>query len=155
MLTLSHTSGVNTSGGENKNSGDSSQGETDMRKAKRKRLSSKCQKSKTHVREIAKHRQPPEEGELSLCGGSDLDDQFDRLVNTPHIANRKGGRINEKGEDSDEDDLIKDIENDFNLVEQTGEPTGSNLDKIINNIICALINKNLLKNWKASPDLKI
>ena len=36
-----HTSRANVSGKENKNS-DSSQGETDMRKAKRKRLSSKC-----------------------------------------------------------------------------------------------------------------
>ena len=44
-----HTSRANASGEENRSS-DSSQGETDMRKAKRKHLSSKCQKSKTHKR---------------------------------------------------------------------------------------------------------
>ena len=40
---------------------ESSQGETDMRKTKRKHLSSKCQKSKTHVRETGEHHQPPGE----------------------------------------------------------------------------------------------
>ena len=68
---------------------------------------------------------------MSLYGGSDLDDQIDRLVDTPHTAKAKGGCINVEGEDSDQDDLIKDIENDFNSVEQTGEPIGSNLAKII------------------------
>ena len=123
-----------------------------MRKAKRKRLSSKCQKSKTHVRSTGENRQPPEEDEFSLYGGSDLDDQIDRLVDTPHIANAKGGRINEEGKDSDEDDLIKDIENDFNSVEQTGEPIGSNLAKIINNVICTPINKEkLVKKLERHP----
>ena len=32
----------------------------------------------------------PVEDELSLYGGSDLDDQIDRLVDTPYIANAKG-----------------------------------------------------------------
>ena len=112
-----------------------------MWKAKRKRLSSKFEKSKTHVRDTDENSQPPEEDELSLCGLSDLDDQIDRLVDTPHISNGKGGRINEEGEDSDEDDLVKDIENDFNSVEQSGEPIGSNLTKIINNVIRAPMNK--------------
>ena len=76
-----HTSVANTNGEENKNIG--SQGETDMRKAKRKRLSSKCQKNKTQVRDKCEHCQPPEEDELSLYGGSDLDDQIDRLADTP------------------------------------------------------------------------
>ena len=61
-----------------------------MRKAKRKRLSSKCQKSKTHVRETGEHPQPAEEDELSLYGGSDLDDQIEKLADTLHIANAKG-----------------------------------------------------------------
>ena len=115
-----------------------------MWKAKRKRLSSKFEKSKTHVRDTGENSQPPEEDELSLCGLSDLDDQIDRLVDTPHISNGKGGRINEEGEDSDEDDLVKDIENDFNSVEQSGEPIGSNLTKIINNVIRAPMNKEKL-----------
>ena len=94
-----------------------------------------------HVRDIGENHQPPEEDELSLYGGSDLDDQIDRLVDTPYIANAKGGCINEEGKDSDDDDLIKDIENDFNWVEQTGEPIGSNLAKIIS-VICTPINKD-------------
>ena len=78
------------------------------------------------------------------------------LLDNPHIANAKGHRINKEGEDSGEDDLIKDIENDFNSVEQTGEPMDSNWAKIINNVICTpIIKKNLLKNWKTTPDLII
>ena len=87
---------------------------------------------KVYIRDTGKHRQPPKEDDLSLYDWSDLDDQIERLVNTTHIACAKGGRNNEEGEDSDEDDLIKDIENDFDSVEQTEEPIGSNLDKIIN-----------------------
>ena len=102
-----------------------------MRRAKGKRLSSKCQKSRTHLRDPGENHQQPEEDELSLYGGSDLDDQIDRLVDTLYYSHcqRKGGRISEKGEESDDDDLIKDIENGFNLAEQTGEPIGSNLAK--------------------------
>ena len=69
-----------------------------MRKAKRKRLSSKSQKSNTHVRDTCEICPPPEEDELFLYGRSDLDNQIDRLVDTPHIANAKGGCINEEGE---------------------------------------------------------
>ena len=50
-----HTSKAIASGEEDINS-DGSQGETDTRKAKRKHLSSKCQKSKTHVRDIGENR---------------------------------------------------------------------------------------------------
>ena len=127
-----NTSKANASGEEDRNS-DSGQAETDMRKAKRKCLSSNFQKSISHIRDTGKHRQPPEEDDLSLYGWSDLDDQIERLVNTTHIACAKGDGNNEEGEDSDEDDLIKDVENDFDSVEQTKEPIGSNLDKIINN----------------------
>ena len=63
-----------------------------MRKAKRKRLSSKCQKSRTHLRGPGENHQQPEEDELSLYGGSDLDDQIDRLVDTLYYSHcqRKG-----------------------------------------------------------------
>ena len=54
-----HSSKANACGVDNRNS-DCSQGDTDMRKAKRKCLSSKCQKSKTHVRDTGEHRQPPQ-----------------------------------------------------------------------------------------------
>ena len=140
-----HTWRVNTSGEEDKNS-DSGQGETDIRKAKRKRLSSKCQKSKTDVRDADEHRPPPEEDELSLYDGSDLDDQIEKLIDTSHIANAKEVRINE------EDDHIKDIENDLNSVEQTEELIGSNLAKIINNVICTPVNtQKLVKKLKSLP----
>ena len=56
-----HTSRTNASGEEDINS-DSSQGEIDMRKTKRKRHSSKCQKSKTHVRDVGEKHQPPSGG---------------------------------------------------------------------------------------------
>ena len=142
-----HTWRVNTSGEEDKNS-DSGQGETDIRK----RLSSTCQKSKTDVRDTDEHRPPPEEDELSLYDGSDLDDQIEKLIDTSHIANAKEVLINEEDEDSDEDDLIKDIENDLKSVEQTEEPIGSNLAKIINNVIRTPVNTDqLVKKLKSLP----
>ena len=55
-----HTSRANASGEENRRS-DSSQSETDMRKAKRKHFSFKCQKGKTYITDTDKHCQPPEE----------------------------------------------------------------------------------------------
>ena len=66
---------------------------------------------------------------------------------------RLGGCNNEEGEDSDKDDLIKDIENDFNSVGQIVESIGINLAKIIKNVICTSINNEKLV--KATPDLKI
>ena len=62
-----------------------------MRKSKRKRLSSKCQKSKKHITETGVSCQPPEEGELSLYGESEFDGQIKKLVDTPHTANAKRG----------------------------------------------------------------
>ena len=88
---------------------------------------------------------------MSLYGGSDLDDQIDRLFDTPHIASVKSGCINEEGEDRGEDDLIKDIENDFNSVEQTGEPIGSNLAKIINVIHTPINKEKLAKKLGSHP----
>ena len=89
---------------------------------------------------------------MSLYGGSDLDNQIGRLVDTPHIASANRGRIKEEGEDGDEDNLIKDIEDDFNLVEQTGEPIRSNLAKITNSVICTPVNKEkLVKKLESHP----
>ena len=76
---------------------------------------------------------------MSLNGGCNLYDQIERLFDTPHIVSAKGSS-NEEGEESDENDFIKDTENDFNLVEQTGEPISGNLAKIIKNVICFPIN---------------
>ena len=105
-------------------------------------------------KETGESCQPPEKKELSLHGGCDLDDQIERLVNTLHIANAKGDS-NEQGEESNEDDLIKDIEYDFSSVEQTGEPIGSNLAKIINNVIHIPISKEkLVKKLESHPRLE-
>ena len=84
-----HTSRANASGEEDIDS-DSSQGKLNMRKAKRKCLSSKCQKSKTHVRETGESHQPLEVDEISLYGGSYLDDHMKRLADTPHLPIKVG-----------------------------------------------------------------
>ena len=57
--------------------------------------------------------------------------------------NCKGASNKESGE-RDENDLIKDIVNDFNLLEQTGKPIGSNIAKIINNVIRFTVSKEEL-----------
>ena len=138
-----HTSRTNARGEEDRNSYSGQLGWNCIRKAKQKCLSSKCQKSKIHNRETGECCQLWEQDELSLHGGSDYNDQVKRLADTPWIAIAKGGS-NEEGEESDEDDLI-------NLMEQTGEPIGSNLARTINNVICTPIKKNLIESWKTTP----
>ena len=69
---------------------------------------------------------PPAENKLTLGGGSNLDKQIDRLVDTTKNA-QVNFAINNGGSQSgqsDEDDLIKDIANDFSAVEKTGPPIG-------------------------------
>ena len=88
---------------------------------------------------------------MFLYGGSDIDDQINRLFDTPHIASVKGGCINEEDEDSGEDDLIKDIENDFNSVEQTREFIGSILAKIKNLINTPINKEKLVKKLESHP----
>ena len=66
-------------------------------------MSLMCQKSNTRVRATSEHRQPPEDDEFSLYDGSDFYYQIEKLVDTPHIANAKEGRIHEKSEDCDEE----------------------------------------------------
>ena len=121
----------------------------EKRKAKRKRLSSsKSQSKKKHIRDSATSRH--QDDEISLYGGSDLDEQIDRLVDKGPNANAKEG--SNYDEVSDEDDLIKDIENDFCSVEKTGEPIDNNLAKIINNVVLNPISKDkLLKKLDSHP----
>ena len=101
---------------------------------------------------------PPAEDELSLYGGSDLDEQIDdRLVgttNTPkvHFANNNH---ESEPEESDEDYLIKDIANDFRAVEKTGSPIGKNVDIIINNVMLSSVNKEkLVQKLEIHPRLE-
>ena len=69
---------------------------------------------------------PPAENELTLDGSSDLDKQIGRLVETTKNA-QVNFAINNDGSESgqsDENDLIKDIANDFGAVEKTGPIIG-------------------------------
>ena len=89
-----------------------------MRKGKRKRVTN-FNINKKVVRETGDNH-PPAENDMSLCDGSDLDEQIDRLVDTikspkVNFANNNDGS---EPEESDEDDLIKDIANDFSAVEK-------------------------------------
>ena len=65
---------------------------------------------------------PTAENELTLDGSSDLDKQIGRLVDTTKNA-QVNFAINNDGSESgqiDENDLIKDIANDFTAVKKTG-----------------------------------
>ena len=66
--------------------------------------------------------------ELSLYGGSDLDEQIDQLVNTNKSPKINFVKNNDESapEECDEDDLLKDTGNDFSIVEKTGPPIGKN-----------------------------
>ena len=101
--------------GSSSSSLDSQEEATDTRKGKTKRVTN-FNVNKKVVRGTG-DRHPLAEDELSLYGGSDLDEQTDRLVDT-----------------TVEDDLIKDITNDFNAVKKTGPRIGKKLASITNNV---------------------
>ena len=62
---------------------------------------------------------PPAEDELPLYGGSDLHEKIDRLVDTTNSPKINFANNDEsEPEESDEDDLIKDIARDFSAVEK-------------------------------------
>ena len=115
--------------------GSSSQGcqeeATDMKKGKRKRETNFNTNEKA-VKETGKSH-PPAENELSLYGGSDLDKQIVRLVETTKSpkVNFESNNDESEPEESDEDDLSKDIANDFSAVEKRDSPIGKNLASII------------------------
>ena len=88
---------------------------------------------------------PPVEDELSLYGGSDLDEQTNRLVDTTnsrkvHFANNDES----EPEESDENHLINDITSDFSAMEKTDPPIGKKLASIINDIMFKPVNKEKL-----------
>ena len=105
-----------------------------MRKEKRKHVTS-FSKIKKVIRETGKSH-PPAEDELSLYSGSDLDEQIDQLVDTTKSqkVNFASNNNGSQPEESDEDDLIKDIANNYSAVEK--HPSiGKNLASIINNVM--------------------
>ena len=69
---------------------------------------------------------PLEEDEPSLYGCSDLDEQIGWLVDTTKSpkVNFAINNDDSDSEESDENDLIKDIANDFSAVEKAGPPIG-------------------------------
>ena len=76
---------------------------------------------------------PPAVEELSLYGGWNLDEQINRLVDTTKSPKVTFANNNDESEpeESHEDDLIKDIGNDFSAAEKAGPPIGKNLASII------------------------
>ena len=96
---------------------------------------------------------PLAEDELSLYGGSDLDEQIDRLVDTTNNhVNSANHNDESEPEQSDEDDLIKDIANNFSAVEKTGPPIAKNLANIINNVMFHPVNrKKLIQKLEKHP----
>ena len=93
------------------------------------------------------------EDELSLYGGSDLGEQIDQLVDTTNFSNHN--KDESEPEESNGDDLIKDIANEFSAVEKTGLPIGNNMAKIMNNVIFHPINREkLIQKLEKHPQRK-
>ena len=127
---------------------------TDTRKDK-----GKCVTNFNIIKKIVRETgdtHPPAEDELSLYGGSDLDEQIDRLVDTTNgQVNFANHNDESEPEESDEDDLIKDIANDFSAVEKTGPPIGKNLANMINNVMFNSVNrKKLVQKLEKHPRLE-
>ena len=85
--------------------------------------------------------------EPSLCGCSDLDEQIGQLVDTT-----KSPKINfainnddSESEETDENDLIKDIANDSSAVEKAGPAIGKNLSYINNVMFNSMIRQKLVQ----------
>ena len=88
---------------------------------------------------------PAVEDELFLYGGSDLDEQIDRLVDTTNSPKvHFTSNYESEHEESDEDYLINDIASNFSAVEKTGPPIGKKLASIINNVMFNPVNKEKL-----------
>ena len=93
-----------------------------------------------------------------------MDEQIGWLVDTTKSpkVNSAINKNDSESEESDENDLIKDIANDFSAVEKTGPPIGKNLANIINNVIYNSVirekllqelQENSLKIKKCNPDI--
>ena len=134
---------VEDDGDNSSSSHDCQEEDNDARNGKRKCVTN-LKVNKKVIRETGDSH-PLVEDELSLYGGSDLDEQIDRLVdmtNSPkvHFANDDES----EPEESDEDDLINDIASDFSAVEKTDPPIGKKLASIINNVMFNPVNKEKL-----------
>ena len=121
---------VEDDGGNSSGSHDCQEKDTDTRKGKRKHVTN-LKVNKRVIRGTGDSH-PPVEDELSLHGGSDLDEQIDGLVDTTNSPKVNFANNDEsEHEGSDEDDLINDIASDFTAVEKTGPPIGKKLASTI------------------------
>ena len=87
-----------------------------------------------------------------------MDEQIDRLVNITKSPKVDFANNNDDSEpeESGEDNPIKDVANDFIVVEKTGPPIGKYLASIINNVIFYPVGrKNLIQKLEKHLDLKI
>ena len=134
---------VEDDGGNSSSSHDCQEKDTDARKGKRKHVTN-LKVNKKVIRETGDSH-PLVEDELSLYGGSDLDEQIDRLVDTTNSPKVNFANNDEsEPERSDEDDLINNIASKFSAVEKTGPPIGKKLASIINNVMFNPVNREKL-----------
>ena len=83
-----------------------------------------------------------------------LDEQIDRLVDTTNSQVNFANHNNDESEPegSDEDDLIKDIANDFTAMEKAGLLTRKNLANIVNNVMFHPVNtEKLIQKLEKHP----
>ena len=134
---------IEDDGGSSSSSHDCKEEDPDTTKGKRKRVTN-LNVNKKVFRE-AGDSHPPAEDELSLYGGSDLDEQIDQLVDTTNSPKANFENNDESGpEGSDEDDIIKHIASDFSAGEKTGPPICKKMAGIINNVMLNPVNREKL-----------
>ena len=88
---------------------------------------------------------------------ADLDKQIGRLVDTTKNAQVNFAINNDSSESgqNDEDDLIKDIANNFSTVEITGPSIGKKIANIVNNILFKSVSREKLVQKLEKHSLKI
>ena len=86
-----------------------------------------------------------------------MDEQIGQLVDTTKIpkVNFTINNNDSESEESDENDLMKDIANNFGAVEKTRPPIGNNLANIINSIISNSVIRDKLVEELERDYLKI
>ena len=87
---------------------------------------------------------------------ADLDKQIGRLVDTTKNAQVHFAINNDSSESgqNDEDDLIKDIANNFSTVEITGPSIGKKIANIVNNILFNSVSREKLVQKLEKHSLK-
>ena len=84
-------------------------------------------KNKSKNKKSKQSSYPKNDDEISLFGGSDIDDRIDRIVDGPSDDSNS--------EVEDDDECIKGIANDLCALKKSGEPINKNLANVINNVV--------------------